>query len=192
MPSIDLVGSITNATQQADLSNPLISGANKKADGTYNGDLNFSDGGTNSLSSFLTSAAGTYSDLASTAGLQLSTGGFDLTTVFVITGSTGPTTYDGFIAHDDGVTLYDATLAAIIDAPGPVVETNDAYSDLNGAWTLVYVASNGLPEVLNFQATPQPPEVVGQVPLPAGLPLLASGLFGMGLMGWRKRRKVGS
>jgi hypothetical protein len=33
-------------------------------------------------------------------------------------------------------------------------------------------------------------EIIGQTPLPAALPLFASGLAGLGLLGWHRKRKA--
>jgi hypothetical protein len=51
-----------------------------------------------------------------------------------------------------------------------------------GTYTLFYVSANGLPEVLQTILTPV------AVPLPAPLPLFASGLVGLVLLGRRRTK----
>jgi hypothetical protein len=52
--------------------------------------------------------------------------------------------------------------------------------DING----VFSANDGVGLVTEFDGTPV------NTPLPAALPLFATGLGGLGLLGWRRKRKV--
>ena len=92
------------------------------------------------------------------------------------------------VTHDDGVALFGASgvikpdnettnAAAIPQA----VDGATLYTLLAGNYTLYYVSSNDLPEVLQTTLTPT-------IPLPATLPLFATGLAGLGLLGWRRKR----
>jgi hypothetical protein len=53
-----------------------------------------------------------------------------------------------------------------------------------GVYALWYAAVNGLPETLLATSTPT------VVPLPGALPLFAGGLVGLGLLGWRRKKKA--
>ena len=94
------------------------------------------------------------------------------------------------VTHDDGVALFGASgvikpdnettnAAAIPQA----VDGATLYTLLAGNYTLYYVSSNDLPEVLQTTLTPT-------IPLPATLPLFATGLAGLGLLGWRRKKKA--
>ena len=67
-------------------------------------------------------------------------------------------------------------LAALADPNGVNYDPNSDYSRFLGS-ALANQASIG------FAAAPE-------VPVPAALPLLASGLGGLGLLGWRRKRKA--
>ena len=146
-------GNINAASQQADLSNPLISNTYLIGSGTFTGDLNLI-GNTNSILAFLQSSGATLSAglLAIPAATQLSTSGFDVTTLFKITGTTIGA-ISGAITHDDGMSLYDSSLGLVAGSPLPVVATATPYNFAGGAFTLVYVEANGLPAVLDFDVT---------------------------------------
>jgi len=92
------------------------------------------------------------------------------------------------VTHDDGVALFGASgvikpdnettnAAAIPQA----VDGATLYTLLAGNYTLYYVSSNDLPEVLQTTLTPT-------IPLPATLPLFATGLGALGLLGWRRKK----
>jgi hypothetical protein len=163
------------------------------AEGSYTfvGNLDFTtaplgSGTVSKIWQFLASSGGTLDGLAINAtnfselNIDMSTGSFLTTTLFVFTGDLGgPAT--GTIDHDDGVRLYDSgnvvRTALSAAAPTVEVETSFALPD-NGQFTLVYSAANANPEVLRMEAT--------VVPLPAAAWLFGSALVGMGFIGRRK------
>ena len=127
---------------------------------------------------------------------QLSAPDFALTTVFVITASLSDTG-GGVVTHDDGFNLYNGvgapgslvglTLVGL-DSGLPVSPTDTNYTGLGGGpFTLIYVSANGTPEQLRVVWDGR--GGANPIPLPAALPLLLSGLAGMGVVGWRKSRK---
>jgi hypothetical protein len=95
------------------------------------------------------------------------------------------------VIHDDGVALFGAsgvikpnnetTDAAAI--PQSVTLPPTLYSLAPGTYTLYYVSSNALPEVLQTTLTPI-------VPLPGTAWLFGAGLAGLGLL-TRRRRNSG-
>jgi hypothetical protein len=181
-------GAIGDPTEQANKANPLLS-TSAIGTGTYTGNINFLEGsgGSNNINNFLLSAGGTLTGtLASLSGYELSTSGFKLTTLFVITGSTA-NILAGTITHDDGASLYDGAgyTNTVFDAAGPVSATSTSYSGLTGTWKLLYVEANDLPAVLTFDVSS-----VSTTPIPGALPLFASGLGALGLLGWRRKRKA--
>ena len=182
---------INDPTQQAEQGNPLITGAGTA--GTYTGALDLCSGSPgcstniNTIDAFFASAGGTTTGLGSIGSNLLSTAPFDYTTVMVFTGTTNGI-ISGIIDHDDGASLYDGPGYSnpVMLAPGPVVATPTPYGPFSGNWQLIYVESNGLPAVLDFEVTRGNSDTT---PLPAALPLFASGLGALGLVGWRRKRK---
>jgi hypothetical protein len=176
-------GPSTAPSQQANSSNPLITPGDLVYTGNYTGSLNFLLGGlgTGSISSFLASGGGTFSN--SIAGLtqNISTATFATTSVFVITGNVGSAVLQGAITHDDGVTLVDPTgCGTCISSASPTSADTSSYAGLTGAFTLYYVEANGLPAILDFTATP----------LPSTWIMMLSGLAGLGFLGWRRKDKA--
>ena len=185
---------INSTDEQAVNTNPLITAGDLIASGTYTGNIGFAEpsGGANNIKSFLLSDGGALGGtLASLGAQQLSTGNFDLTTVFVITGNVGSGSYTGNIVHDDGASLYVGSgySSDIMPAPGPVSATTTGYSGLTGAFELIYVEANDLPADLTFNVDPN---VNGFIPTSTVPEPLTLSLFGAGLVGaaaLRRRKK---
>ena len=70
---------------------------------------------------------------------------------------------------------------AAFTAPNTPVNSNWANRPFD--LPLAYIDASG-------PADPADPAVVPQVPIPAALPLFATGLAGLGLLGWRRKRKA--
>jgi hypothetical protein len=66
---------------------------------------------------------------------------------------------------------------------GHLAFVSDFLEQAKGVYDLWYAAVNGVPETLQATSTPV-------VPLPGALPLFASGLVGLGLLGWRRKKKA--
>jgi hypothetical protein len=99
------------------------------------------------------------------------------------------------VTHDDGIAVFGTGGVLTpnnetIDAaaiPQPVTLPPTLYSlTAPGTYTLYYVSSNGLPEVLQTSLTP----LIPRIPLPGAFPLFATGLGALGLLGWRRKRKA--
>jgi hypothetical protein len=160
--------------------------------------INYNDTALNTIPGFFASntpAAPTPATCTSAACLTnpLSLGGFAQATVFRFTFT--ETTAEAFsVSHDDGVSLFvagtETTTCSIASCPGDLLPTSAAQpttaiaSSVNigpGTYDLWYAEVNGLPAVLEATST--------ATPLPAALPLFATGIGGLGLLGWRRKRK---
>ena len=87
---------------------------------------------------------------------------------------------DFVVTHDDGFAIYDGD-DLVGGKKGPTSkQVTEVLGFDGGMFSLLYVATNGDPSVLNINATP--------VPLPAGLPLLLAGLGGLAVL--RRRQKA--
>ena len=123
----------------------------------------------------------------------LSLGGFAQATVFRFTFMES-TTEIFSVTHDDGVSLFvagtETTTCTIANCPGDLLPTSAAVPQIVGSPTSVTIGPgtfdlwfadvNGLPAVLEATST--------VVPLPGALPLFATGLVGLVLLGWRRKK----
>jgi len=161
---------------------------------TYVGSLDFSTkvGAATTVASWLAtgvanSIGGSVSDLDPTlAGKRLSKRNFfanpgTATTTFFLFTLTSFLGRSGFtVIHDDGIALFDDGVRRGGFLGPNSVRTTKVSGFNGGEFSILYVATNSNPSILNVDVAP--------VPLPAALPLLAVGLGGLGLM--RLRRKA--
>lgn len=162
--------------------------------------INYNDTALDTIPGFFASdmpAASTPATCISAACLTnpLSLGGFAQATVFRFTFTeTAAETFSAI--HDDGVSLFvagtETTNCTIASCPGDLLPTSaaqpttarsDSASIGPGTYDLWFAETTGLPSVLEVSSTPA-------TPLPAALPLLATGLGALGLLGWRRKRKA--
>jgi hypothetical protein len=160
--------------------------------------INYNDTALNTIPGFFASdtpAAPTPGTCISVACLTnpLSLSGFAQATVFRFTFMES-TTEIFSVTHDDGVSLFvagtETTTCTIANCPGDLLPTSAAVPQIVGSPTSVTIGSgtfdlwfaevNGLPGVLEATST--------VVPLPSALPLFATGLVGLGLLGWRRKK----
>lgn len=155
---------------------------------TYSGKLSFETLGANTttISDWLgTGVGGSVSGL-DIGGLQLSKSSIDdgtaTTTFFLFERLANIGSGDFTVTHDDGIAVFnDGAFLGGLKGPNTKKVTQvDGFN--RGAFSILYVATNNNPSILNVDAN------VAPVPLPAALPLLAAGLAGLGLM--RLRRKT--
>jgi hypothetical protein len=187
-------GLITSPDQQAQASNPLASGS-AIATGTYTGALNFNSAGesSNNIWDWLLTGGG-LGALTNFSALEIATlqqttkssAPFKDTTLFVITGTTGANILDGFIVHDDGITLYDSLNNAVAASPAPTTQVATQYQNLLGPFSLYYIAANGNPSVLDFEYTNT---TAAPTPLPAAVWMFGTALAGAGLLARRRKQR---
>ena len=140
------------------------------------------------LGSALASAINTYTNGASSTTVTTTAAGLNTEWRFTFAVSSAQLLS---VTHDDGIALFGAsgvikpdnetTDAAAI--PQSVTLPPTLYSLAPGSYTLYYVSANDLPEVFHTTLTPT-------VPLPGALPLFATGLAGLRLLGWRRKKKA--
>jgi hypothetical protein len=158
---------------------------------TYIGDLDFRVGGPQqadpySIGTWLSTGTGSVSGLdLDFAGLQLSfpniSNGTAITTFFLFTLNAILTPGEFTVTHDDGIAIYDDGVR-IGGELGPIGETTTKVKGFNGGGlSILYVATNGNPSILEVDSN------VAPVPLPAGGLLLLSGL---GAMVFARRRRA--
>lgn len=94
---------------------------------------------------------------------------------------------DFTVIHDDGMAIFEGT-TRLGGREGPTSRATtkvDGYTG-TGPFSLLYVATNGNPSILNVAAEFDGPGGITSVPVPASLPLLLAGLGGIALL--RRRR----
>jgi len=162
--------------------------------------INYNDTTINTIPGFFASGAGPTPATCTSAAcltnpLSGAGGAFAQATVFRFQ-FTETTTETFSTVHDDGVSLFvkgtETSGCTIASCPGDLLPTSAAQPTTAGLPTSVtigpgvydlwYAEVNGLPADLLVTSTPV-------VPLPGALPLFASGLVGLGLLGWRRKRK---
>jgi hypothetical protein len=117
-----------------------------------------------------------------------------ISTLVEFTGFVSVTNGETFtVTHDDGLTLIIGGLDLGFNAgPTSPTTTTATYTGPTGnfAFTLVYGECCGGPAVLQVDLPFQ--SVERATPLPGALPLMASGLGGLGLLGWRRKKRKGA
>jgi len=166
---------------------------NPRDDFTYTGDLNFktSDGtDATTIADWLATGTDGESSFGTVAGLDFVFGNLQLSKPSISDGTATTTFFlfttilnmvgDFVIGHDDGVAVFDDG-ERIGGRVGPnAFKTTNVYGFDGGEFSLLYVATNGDPSVLNVNGD------LTAVPLPATLPLL---LVGMGGLAMARRRR---
>jgi hypothetical protein len=162
--------------------------------------INYNDTTINTIPGFFASGAGPTPATCTSAAcltnpLSGPQGAFAQTTVirFTFTATTSETLS---VSHDDGVSLFlagtETTTCTIASCPGDLLPTSAAQPTTSvtasvligpGVYDLWYSEVNGLPATLQASST--------AVPIPAALPLFASGLVGLVLLGWRRKEAAG-
>jgi len=101
----------------------------------------------------------------------------------------------GNTCYSDGaVQAYDSITQAITTSIGSVYNISFSLSDNGSLTTFLALSNNGGSGTsgngANLVVYAGEGEPVRAVPLPAALPLFATGLGALGLLGWRKKRKL--
>jgi len=174
-------GTINDPEEQALASNPAAILSNVVFSGTYAGAIDFTDGGSNNILTFLNSAGGTLTGVTTLLNTDLSQGGFTDSTLMDFS-FTIAAQDSGLMTHDDGFSIWNATNTTnLIDFSFPVAVQSDPFNLAPGTYNLWYAEVNGLPAALIMDVTSS----VSSVPEPGTL-----ALFGVGLVGlWFVRRR---
>jgi hypothetical protein len=156
--------------------------------------INYNDTAGNSIPGFFASNTPAATTPATCVGAcltnPLSTGGFAFATVFRFTFT--ETVAETFsVTHDDGVSLFVAGTEDLTNSKNllPLAASSPTTSEVSsvtigpGTYDLWFAEVNGLPAVLEATSTPL-------VPIPGTLPLFATGIGAIGLLGWRRKRKA--
>ncbi|WP_300039336.1 VPLPA-CTERM sorting domain-containing protein [uncultured Roseobacter sp.] len=184
---------MNSADSQATLEN-LIREAGTAAPGSidtfqYEGELNFgtfNGDDSTTIAGWLSTGGGTVTGL-DIGDLQLSTdsiGNSTATTTFFLFSATFPLDSGEFVVrHDDGIAFFqNGSTEPFGESRGPTSEiTTDISGFSGGSLEILYVATNGNPSVLNVDYEPTP------VPLPASLPMMILGMFGLGVLAHKRK-----
>lgn len=96
--------------------------------------------------------------------------------------------------RDGAVQAYDSITQAITTIPDILYNISFELFDDSTLLTFLAISDNSQPRTsgngVNLVAYGGEGEPVHAVPLPAALPLFATGLDALGLLGWRRKRKV--
>jgi hypothetical protein len=97
---------------------------------------------------------------------------------------------DGGTPSDWSVSFGGSTLSSVTDPPGfPFTEFSFNVTATTGPEALVFGFRQD-PAFFQLDDVSVNPSGVGAVPLPAALPLFATGLGALGLLGWRRKKKA--
>lgn len=160
---------------------------------TYDGILNFGTSNTSddstTIAQWLGTGGGTVSGLSAVGDLQQSAPNVfanpatDSITTFYLFKDQGNSAATSFeVTHDDGVWLFDdgSSLGGSLGPNSVKVTTVNGFD--GGELSVLYVATNGDPSILEVKA----------VPLPAGVWLFGSALVGLAGVARRRTRNLGS
>ncbi|HEY2228984.1 MAG TPA: hypothetical protein VGI22_14855 [Xanthobacteraceae bacterium] len=180
----DTTGGQFGPASQAFPTNPLAAGAPVAALTATTDPLNFNDGGTDTIGGFFsgTTLPGTCNSTC--AADVLSSGNFSHATLFRFTFNEAINeTFT--VTHDDGVSLFaDGSLVNLLPGEAdPSTSETQSVDITPGNYVLWYEEVNGLPAILQATSTP-----LAATPLPAALPMFATGL--LGFWGWRRKRRA--
>ena len=180
-------GTISNLVGGAALNTPFmtVTGRGAEAGNTINFDFSslvINTGATignctsNAAFNSCTPAGSPFTFIESSTGTQLGILFTALLKAYTGTSATGSTAYEALFTIPLGPTLV-ATPAC-----------NGEAADITNALSCL-AAGGEMPSVWSASGGPQPADGT-TTPLPAALPLFATGLGGLGLLGWRRKRKA--
>jgi len=189
--AVNVIGSNYTGSQASITNFTALFGAdgNASASFAYLGALDFQTNtpdNSTTVASWFQSGGGEMSADTEFSARQLSspdiTTGTATTTFFLFTLLQTLEASEFSVRHDDGMTVYEnGSLIGGFLGPNDVRTTNiDGYA--GGVLQFLYVATNGDPSVFKVDVT--------AVPVPAALPLLATGLGLVGYVARRRRRAL--